>query len=142
LEENQGVTSNTPYFKGLLGRADVKAAMQESIRLGQANTTGAIPGLTGALAPNGRCCQTEYGFQFGYTITGGRSAGSVYTSGGPNYIEPNKFGTSITSGIIWATDFLHYHPGGSPLDQDDIDSTGGRNVVAFGPNGQVSCHAN
>lgn len=135
---------DTPYFRNLLGRKDVQDAMKQSATLGQNDKVPGIPGITGENRPGGGCCQSEYGFNFGYKFRGGTGPGVPFSDHAPRTIDPGLPGSALSDGIYWRTDFFHYHPNGTGLDEDDIQQAAyrGVNAIVFGPNGQVSCHAN
>jgi len=84
----------------------------------------------------------EYGFMYGRTFGGGHGVGDVYTSGNPNAIDPGLAGSNVGEGIWWRSTFFHLHPNGTGLHSGDEFEADIRaiNMVAFGPDGEVSCY--
>jgi RHS repeat-associated protein len=114
---------DTPYFRSLLKRQDVQNAMAESI--------------TRSRADHGY----EYGFNYGRKFGDGHGTGEVFTSGFTDAIDPGGRST-LRDGIYWRSTFFHLHPGGTGLHSGDTWEANIRfmNIVAFGPNGEVSCY--
>ena len=114
----------TPYFRKMLSRNDVRDAMAESVARSASNNN------------------YEYGFWYGRKFGGGYGVGSVYTSGFTVAINPRLAGTSLRDGIWWRSTFFHLHPNGTGLHEGDEEEADFRlaNIVAFGPNGEVSCY--